>query len=301
MRGGWNVGATMTGRARTAVACLKLMRVHRPVGTLLLLWPTLAALWMAAGGSPPLDLLLIFVVGTFLARSAGCVANDIADRDFDGHVRRTRERPLPAGEISSMGAVVLLVTLAVLCMAVVLMLNPLARWLAVAGAAIALAYPFCKRFTQLPQAVLGIAFSWGIPMAFAAVTGSVPFAAWLFFVASCVWIVAYDTIYALIDRDDDLAIGVKSAAILFGAKVRPVLGVLQATTVALFVWLGVHLGFAHAYFAACAVAVVLFIRQQAQIRTGERDACLRAFSSNAWVGFALFAGTAAEYALADAT
>ena len=277
------------------------MRVHRPVGTLLLLWPTLAALWMAAGGSPPLDALLIFVVGTFLARSAGCVANDIADRDFDGHVRRTRERPLPAGDISSIGAVVLLMTLAVLCMAVVLMLNPLARWLAVAGAAVALAYPFCKRFTQLPQAVLGIAFSWGIPMAFAAVTGAVPFAAWLFFAASCVWIVAYDTIYALIDRDDDLAIGVKSAAILFGAKVRPVLGVLQATTVALFAWLGVHLGFAHAYFAACAVAVVLFIRQQALIRAGERDACLRAFGSNAWVGFALFAGTVAEYALADAT
>lgn len=283
--------------ARTLVAGLKLMRAHRPVGALLLLWPTLAALWMAAGGWPPLGVLLAFVAGTFLARSAGCVANDMADRDVDGHVRRTRDRPLPAGDISLRQAALLLAALGGLCFAVALTLNPLARALAVAGAAIALAYPFCKRFTHLPQAVLGIAFSWGIPMAFAAVTAAVPFAAWLFFAASWAWVVAYDTVYALADRDDDLAIGVKSTAVLFGDKVRLAIGALQAATVALLVWVGIHMGFALAYFAALAAVAALFAHQQARIRTGERDACLRAFGNNVWVGFALFAGTVAEYVL----
>lgn len=286
--------------ARTVVAGLKLMRVHRPVGTLLLLWPTLAALWMAADGKPPLGVLLAFVVGTFLARSAGCVANDMADRDVDGHVRRTRDRPLPAGDISLRQAALLLAVLGALCLAVALTLNPLARALAVCGAAIALAYPFCKRFTHLPQVVLGVAFSWGIPMAFAAVTEAVPFAAWLFFAASCAWIVAYDTLYALADRDDDVAIGVKSAAILFGDKVQLGIGALQAATVALLVWVGIHMGFALAYFAALAAVAALFVRQQVVIRTGAPDACLRAFRNNVWVGFALFAGTVGEYVLAGA-
>ena len=273
------------------------MRVERPVGWLLLLWPTLAALWMAAGGTPPLDVLTVFVLGAFLARSAGCVANDIADRHVDGHVERTRERPLATGEVSVRTAVVLLAALGVLCLGLVLALNPLARLLAACGAVIALAYPFFKRFTHIPQAVLGIAFGWGIPMAFAALRETVPPAAWLFFAGTFAWIVAYDTVYAMVDRDDDVRVGVKSTAILFGSADRLVVGALQAAALALFVWLGVHLGFAHAYFAGPLVAAGLFVHQQVLIRERERDACRRAFGNNGWVGLAIFAGTVGEYAL----
>ena len=273
------------------------MRVERPVGWLLLLWPTLAALWMAAGGMPPLDVLTIFVLGAFLARSAGCVANDIADRHVDGHVERTRERPLATGEVSVRSAVVLLGVLGLLCLGLVLALNPLARLLAACGAVIALAYPFFKRFTHIPQAVLGIAFGWGIPMAFAALTETVPPAAWLFFAGTFAWIVAYDTVYAMVDRDDDVRVGVKSTAILFGSADRLAVGALQATALALFVWLGVYLGFIHAYFAGLLVAAGLFVHQQVLIRERERDACRRAFGNNGWVGLAIFAGTVGEYAL----
>ena len=285
------------GIPRTLVACLKLMRVERPVGTLLLLWPTLAALWMAAGGAPPLDVLAVFVLGTFLARSAGCVANDIADRKIDGHVERTRGRPLATGEVSVRAALMLLAALGVLCLGLALALNPLTRLLAVCGAAIALAYPFFKRFTHMPQTVLGVAFGWGIPMAFAAVTESVPKAAWMFFAGTFAWIVAYDTLYAMVDRDDDLRVGVKSTAILFGSVDRFAVGALQTTALALFVWLGVHMGFAHVYFAGLVAAAGMFVHQQVLIRHRQRDACRRAFGNNGWVGFAVFAGTVGEYAL----
>ena len=287
------------GIPRTLVACSKLMRVERPVGALLLLWPTLAALWMAAGGTPPLDVLTVFVLGTFLARSAGCVANDIADRKIDGHVERTRGRPLATGEVSVRAALVLLAALGVLCLGLALTLNPLTRLLAVVGAAIALAYPFFKRFTHMPQAVLGVAFGWGIPMAFAAVMETVPKAAWLFFAGTFAWIVAYDTLYAMVDRDDDVRVGVKSTAILFGSADRFAVGALQATALALFVWLGVHMGFAHVYFAGLVMAAGMFVHQQVLIRRRQRDACRRAFGNNGWVGFAVFAGTVGEYALAS--
>lgn len=273
------------------------MRVERPVGWLLLLWPTLAALWMAAGGMPPFDVLAVFVLGAFLARSAGCVANDIADRHVDGYVERTRERPLATGEVSVRSAVVLLAALGVLCLWLVLALNPLTWLLAACGAVIALAYPFFKRFTHIPQAVLGIAFGWGIPMAFAALTETVPPAAWLFFAGTFAWIVAYDTVYAMVDRDDDVRVGVKSTAILFGRADRLAVGALQATALALFVWLGVYLGFVHVYFAGLLVAAGLFVHQQVLIRERERDACRCAFGNNGWVGLAIFAGTVGEYAL----
>ena len=280
---------------RKARALLALMRVDRPVGTLLLLWPTLAALWLAAQGMPPLGVLVLFIVGTFLARSAGCVVNDIADRRFDPHVERTRQRPLAAGEVSVGEAVGLLAALCAACVAVALFLNPLARSLALVGALIAATYPFLKRWTHLPQAGLGLAFSWGIPMAFAAVTGEVGGTAWLLFAASWAWIVGYDTIYAMVDRDDDVRIGVKSTAVLLGRADRAAVGVLQVTFLAILVAVGALLGIGVAFYIGLAAAAALFVRQQMLIRGRERTACMAAFGSNVWVGFALFAGTVAAY------
>ena len=278
-------------------AFARLMRIDRPVGTLLLLWPTLAALWIAAEGVPPPGILAAFVVGTFLARSAGCVINDIADREVDGRVERTRTRPLVQGEVSVNEALALLAILAGLCLAVVLTLNTPARYLALAGAAVAAVYPFLKRWTHWPQAALGVAFSWGIPMAFAAVTGTTGSIAWLLFAASLLWIVAYDTLYAMVDRNDDLKIGVKSSAILFGTADRAVVGALQLATVGLLVWVGMRAGFQHGWYLAIAAAGGLFVFQQWLIRDRDRDGCFRAFGNNVWVGFALFAGAAAEFAI----
>ena len=280
---------------RTAAPYWALMRIDRPVGTLLLLWPTLAALWLAAEGVPPLGILTAFVAGTFLARSAGCVINDIADRQFDGRVRRTRRRPLVTGEVSLQNAWVVLAILALACLAVVLTLNPLTRLLALAGAAVAAIYPFLKRWTNLPQAALGIAFSWGIPMAFAAVNESVGATAWLFFAASLVWIVAYDTIYAMVDRDDDIRIGVRSTAVLFGRADRVVVGALQLSAVGLLILLGMRSKLGAAYFLAVAVAAALLVYQQWLIRSRQRALCFRAFGNNVWVGFALFAGVVVHY------
>lgn len=283
------MGARRFGRALAPY--LRLMRIDRPVGTLLLLWPTLAALWLAAQGVPPLGILAAFVVGTFLARSAGCVINDIADRKFDAHVARTRERPLATGEVSLTGALVLLGILALACLAVVLTLNRLAQALALGGALVATVYPFLKRWTHLPQAALGVAFSWGIPMAFAAVNGSVSGAAWLLFAASLVWIVAYDTIYAMVDRDDDSRIGIKSTAILFGRADRWIVAGLQLVAFVLLVGLGTVLTLGPAYYLALAAISGLFVYQQWLIRRREREPCFRAFGNNVWVGFALFVGT----------
>lgn len=283
------MGARRFGRA--LVPYLRLMRIDRPVGTLLLLWPTLAALWLAAQGVPPLGILAAFVVGTFLARSAGCVINDIADRKFDARVARTRERPLATGEVSPTGALVLLAILAPACLAVVSTLNRLAQALALGGAVVATVYPFLKRWTHLPQAALGVAFSWGIPMAFAAVNGSVSGAAWLLFAASLVWIVAYDTIYAMVDRDDDLRIGIKSTAILFGRADRLIVAGLQLVALALLLGLGAVLALGPAYDLALVVIGGLFVYQQWLIRRRERQPCFRAFGNNVWVGFTLFAGT----------
>ncbi|MDE0661000.1 MAG: 4-hydroxybenzoate octaprenyltransferase [Gammaproteobacteria bacterium] len=286
------MGVSAAGRIH---AIARLMRVDRPVGTLLLLWPTLAALWIAAEGLPPIGILAAFVAGTFLARSAGCVVNDIADRNVDGHVERTRDRPLPKGEVSLGEALVLLVVLATLCLAVVLTLNAAVRWFALAGAGIAAGYPFLKRWTHWPQAALGVAFSWGIPMAFAAVTGTTNAIAWLLFAASFLWIIAYDTLYAMVDRDDDLIVGIKSTAILFGRADRAVVGALQLGTVALLVLLGVRAGLEDAWYMGVAVALALFVFQQRLIKSRHRDACFKAFGNNVWVGFALFAGAVAEF------
>ena len=266
------------------------MRIDRPVGTLLLLWPTLAALWLAARGVPPLGILAAFVAGTFLTRSAGCVVNDMADRHFDPHVRRTRNRPLAAGEISPPQALVLLAVLSAAALGVALTLNWQAQLFAVAGAAMAVLYPFCKRWTHLPQAALGIVFSWGIPMAFAAVNGAVGAAGWLLFAGSLVWVVGYDTIYAMVDRDDDLRIGIKSLAVLLGRADIFAIGALQCAALALFAAAGAAAGVGAAYYLGVGIAALLFVYQQALMRGRERDACFRAFGNNVWAGFALFAG-----------
>lgn len=272
------------------------MRFDRPVGSLLLLWPTLAALWVAAEGVPPAALIAVFTLGVFIMRAAGCVINDLADRRFDPLVARTRNRPLATGAISVRGALGLFAGLCLVALALLAWLNAAARWLALAGLAISVLYPFTKRWTHLPQVVLGAAFSWGIVMAFAAVSGEVPATGWLFFVASLLWIVAYDTLYAMVDREDDLKAGIKSTAILFGAADRLMVGVLQAGAWFGFALLGWRSGFGAAYGAGLAVIVALFVHQQILIRERDRDRCFRAFLNNTWVGFALFAGVVAERA-----
>lgn len=275
-----------------------LMRFDRPVGTLLLLWPTLAALWIAADGTPTPGLILIFVLGTIVMRAAGCVINDYADRNIDRHVERTRERPLVTGRVSNNEALLLFGGLLAVGLLLILFLNPLTRWLALAGAGIAAIYPLMKRWTYLPQVVLGVAFSWGIPMAFAATLDSVPEQGWLLFVASLLWIVAYDTVYAMVDRDDDLKIGVKSTAILFGSADRLMVGVLQITVLATLLLFALNLQFSWPFYLALGAIAGLFGYQQHLIRHRDREACFRAFSNNVWVGFALFAGVIVELELA---
>jgi len=270
------------------------MRLDRPVGTLLLLWPTLAALWIAAEGVPPPWLIGVFTLGTFLMRAAGCVVNDYADRDFDGAVKRTADRPLATGAISQGSALFVFFVLAFLALVLLLTLNDLTRWLAVAGLAIAVTYPFMKRWTYLPQVVLGAAFSWGIVMAFAAVTGAVPTTGWLLFVASLFWLVAYDTMYAMVDRDDDLRIGIKSTAILFGSADRLMVGLLQLLTLVTLILFGRRLEYHLIYGLCMCVVAGLFIYQQYLIRARARDACMRAFANNVWVGFAFFVGVVAD-------
>ena len=270
------------------------MRLDRPVGTLLLLWPTLAALWLAAGGVPPAVLLAVFVIGAFLMRSAGCVINDIADRKVDPQVARTRNRPLAAGEVSLGQAVGLFAVLCVATASLLIFLNDAARLLAVGGLGVAVLYPFLKRWTNLPQLALGVAFSWGILMAFAAVAVRIPAAGWVLFAASAAWIVAYDTLYAMTDRDDDANIGVKSTAILLGRYDRLAVGVLQAGALAGFATLGLHYSFGWWYLAGIAAMLGLFSYQQVLIRAREPAACFKAFLNNTWVGFSLFAAVVLE-------
>jgi len=273
---------------------MRLMRFDRPVGTLLLLWPTLAALWIAAAGRPSLALVVIFTLGTIVMRAAGCVINDYADRNLDGHVTRTRDRPMARKQVSEWEALALFAVLLAIALVLVLFLNDFTKRLAVGGAAIATLYPFMKRWTYLPQIVLGAAFSWGIVMAFAATGAGLGDAAWLMFIASVLWIVSYDTVYAMVDRDDDVRVGIKSTAILFGHADRAMVAAMQVSTVAALALLGVRLQFGIAYFLGIAVAGALFVYQQRLIRDRKPANCFAAFRNNVWVGFALFAGTVIE-------
>ena len=269
-------------------ALLAVARLDKPVGTLLLLWPTLAALWIAAEGWPGWHLLLVFVLGTFLTRSAGCVVNDIADRKFDPFVERTQDRPLAQGVITVRAALLWMGVLLGLAAILVLTTNVLTIVLAAVGACFAGLYPFMKRITHLPQLVLGLAFSMGIPMAFTAVTGALSEAAGLLFLANLVWVVAYDTEYAMVDRAEDLLIGVKSTAILFGDLDRVIIGVLQALFVLLLWQVGGHLDLSAVYQGLLAVIAGLLCYQQFLIRDQSREGSFAAFKNNQWVGGTFF-------------
>ena len=273
----------------------RLMRTDKPIGALLLLWPTLWALWVATPGVPPLWILLVFVAGVWLMRAAGCVVNDYADRKFDGHVKRTANRPLPSGAVTENEARVLFVVLVVLAFALVLTLNMMTILLSVAALLLAWVYPFMKRYTHLPQVVLGAAFGWSIPMAFAAVSESVPLSCWVMFLANILWAVAYDTQYAMVDRDDDLKIGIKSTAILFGRHDKLIIGILQVAVLALMVAIGALNGLGWQFYGAIIIAGALFVYQQKLIVNRDRDACFKAFMNNNYVGLVLFIGLAASY------
>ncbi|WP_425428602.1 4-hydroxybenzoate octaprenyltransferase [Brenneria roseae] len=272
------------------LAYCRLMRIDKPIGSLLLLWPTLWALWMAGRGIPEPWVLFVFVAGVFLMRAAGCVINDYADRHFDGHVKRTASRPLPSGMVSEQAAKVLFVMLVLLAFSLVLTLNRMTIWLSVAGLALAWVYPFMKRVSHLPQFVLGAAFGWSIPMAYAAVSETLPLTCWLMFLAYICWTVAYDTQYAMVDRDDDLKIGIKSTAILFGRFDTLIIGLLQLGTLLLMAALGYLTSLGPVFYASLLVATGLFVYQQRLIAGRERDACFKAFKNNNYVGMALFAG-----------
>ena len=273
----------------------RLMRLHRPIGILLLLWPTLWALWIAGHGRPDLHVLAVFILGVVLMRSAGCVINDYADRDFDPHVERTRDRPIAAGRVSPREALVLFAALCLIAFALVLTLNRLTILLSFAGAFLAATYPFVKRFTHLPQFYLGAAFGWGIPMAFAALTGTVPPVGWVLFAANVCWSVAYDTAYAMVDREDDLKVGVKSTAILFGRYDRAMVFLFHVFTLALLAWTGALAGLGLRYHAGLVAALGFALYQQRQMRDRTRDGCFRAFLNNNWFGAAVFAGLLWHY------
>ena len=276
-------------------AYLRLMRFDRPIGALLLLWPTWWALILAGNGKPSPANCLIFTAGVIVMRAAGCVMNDIADRHYDPHVERTRDRPLASGELSLNQAVVTFVVLLLLALGLVLMTNRLTVLLAFAGAVLAISYPFFKRFTYFPQVVLGIAFGWAIPMSFAAQAGHVPGLGWALFVINIVWVLIYDTLYAMVDRDDDLLIGVKSTAIFFGRRDLDVLRGLMALMLVLLLIMGWWQSLGWPWFAAVGVVAALFARQQWLARGRERDGCFRAFRNNNWVGLALFLGLVANF------
>lgn len=279
-------------------ALLKLIRFDKPIGTYLLLWPTLSALWIAAGGVPSLKLLVIFVLGTFLMRSAGCVINDLADRKVDGAVERTAARPLVTGEVSVKTALTFAAVLALLSFALVLLTNALTITLSFMAMALAATYPFMKRYTHLPQVVLGAAFSFGIPMAFAAQTEQLPKALWLLYFANLLWTVAYDTQYAMVDRDDDIKVGIKSTAILFGRYDRAIIALLQAITLILLALTGLAFDLSGiAYLCGLIGVGATFIWQQILIKDRERDKCFQGFLNNHYAGMIFFAGIALEYLL----
>ena len=296
-----------TGRSRLAIY-LDLIRWDRPAGTLLLLWPTLSALWIAAGGFPGWHLLVVFVLGTFLMRSAGCAANDVADRDFDKHVKRTSARPVTSGAVGIHEALALGAVLALGAFALVLTTNAAAVAWSVVALAVTLFYPFSKRFFAMPQAVLGIAFSFGIPMAFAAVrgasewrlaaiAGAVPALAWWLLLGNLFWVLAYDTEYAMVDRDDDLRIGIRTSAITLGRF--DVAAVMASYAIFLASWavIGARLGLGPFYGAGLAAAALIAGWHYSLIKTRTREGCFRAFRLNHWLGCAVFAGIAVDFAV----
>ena len=276
----------------------RLMRLDRPIGIWLLLWPTLWALWIAGHGLPDAHLFIIFVVGTVLMRSAGCVINDYADRSFDPHVKRTRERPLAAGRISTIEALLLFTALCMIALLLALQLNRFTLLFAVGGALLAVTYPFVKRFLSVPQLYLGVTFGWGIPMAFAAQREEVPRVAWLLLMGNMLWVTAYDTIYAIVDKEDDIAIGVRSTAILFGDSDRHIIALLQAMALASLYLAGRLVRMGNWYNAGLVAAAVFCVYQLWLIRARDREACFRAFLNNNYVGMSVFIGILLNYQFA---
>ena len=275
----------------------RLMRFDRPIGILLLLWPTWWALLFAGAGLPSLRNVLIFTAGVIVMRAAGCVMNDIADRNFDPGVERTRSRPLASGELNVRQALTVFILLLALAFALVLLTNRLTIALAFAGAGLAASYPFFKRITHLPQLVLGMAFGWGIPMAFAAETGSVPALAWQLFLVNIFWAVIYDTLYAMVDRNDDALVGIKSTALLFGKYDLVILKLLMSGMITLLLLIGAFEAMHWPWYGGVVATLVLFVWQQRMIRDRERDACFKAFMNNNWVGAAIFLGLAGHFSL----
>ncbi|HEX5694010.1 MAG TPA: 4-hydroxybenzoate octaprenyltransferase [Arenimonas sp.] len=275
----------------------QLVRGDRPIGWLLLLWPTWWGLWLAGEGVPPWWPLLVFSLGVWLTRSAGCVINDYADRWLDPQVERTKQRPLATGTVSGREALAVFAVLMLVAFALVLTLNRLTVWLSVVGVVLAATYPYLKRHTYLPQVYLGMAFGWGIPMAFAAIRGEVPAIAWVLYVANIFWATAYDTWYAMVDRDDDIRMGAKSTAILFGELDLVALGVLYALMFAALALVGQRAGLGTYYWYGLGVAVLLVAYEFVVARHRGREECFRAFLHNHWVGAAVFAGLALDFAL----
>ena len=273
----------------------RLMRIDKPIGSLLLLWPTLWGLWIASNGHPHPAVLLVFVLGTALMRSAGCVVNDYADRDFDPHVERTRERPLASGKVTKREALILAAALALTAFALVLSLNRLTILLSFAALFLAASYPFTKRFFAIPQAYLGIAFGFGIPMAFAAETGSVPPVAWTILAANLFWTVAYDTEYALVDREDDIRIGIKTSALTFGRHDIFAVMLCYAIMLAILAFVGIGLKRGAFYYAGLLAAFFIMLYHYTLIRNRDRMRCFRAFLHNNWVGGAIFLGILLDY------
>nr|WKF58384.1 4-hydroxybenzoate octaprenyltransferase [Paraburkholderia busanensis] len=278
---------------------LRLVRMDKPIGTVLLLWPTLNALWIASDGHPTWPLLVIFCIGTLLMRSAGCAINDYADRDFDRYVKRTENRPVTSGKIKAWEAVAVAAGLSLIAFLLILPLNALTKELSVAALFVAGSYPFTKRFLAIPQAYLGIAFGFGIPMAFAAVQDHVPMLAWVMLLANVFWSVAYDTEYAMVDRDDDIKIGIRTSALTFGRFDVAAIMLCYAVTLGIYVGVGVVLKFGWLYWLGWAAAVGCAIYHYLLIRDRERMACFAAFRHNNWLGGALFVGIAAHYAAAS--
>jgi 4-hydroxybenzoate polyprenyltransferase len=277
-----------------------LARLDRPIGTWLLLWPALWALWVAGSGRPDPKVLIVFVAGVFVMRAAGCVINDFADRDIDPHVRRTRDRPLAARRVSPVEALVLFGVLIAVALFLVTRLDVLTIKLAVIGAALTISYPFIKRFFPMPQLYLGISFGgWSVPMAFAAQTGALPRVAWVLYIAAVMWAAIYDTMYAMVDREDDLKIGVRSSAILFADMDKLLIGVMQLMMLSALWLAGQNMKFGRWYYAGVVAAGVLFLYQQWLIRRREPAGCLRAFFNNQHVGMVIFVGILLQYVYAS--
>lgn len=273
----------------------RLLRLDRPIGIWLLLWPALWALWLASAGKPDPQIFVIFVLGTVLTRSAGCAINDFADRKYDGHVTRTRERPLVTGKVDPIEAVALCIGLGLIALGLVMTLNRMTQLFALGGGVLVMTYPFMKRFFPIPQAYLGAAFTWSVPMAYAAQTGAVPKVAWLLFIAGVLWTVVYDTMYAMVDREDDRKLGIRSSAILFGDGDRFVIGIMQLMTLMALWLVGKELELGLWYRVGLAFAAMFALYQQFLIRERKPEDCLRAFLNNNYFGMSVFVGIALEF------